>query len=104
MDITTTQTDDTSIVKIEGDLLISGVAQAKQKIVAAFAAGDNVLLDLSNLRECDTAGIQLLLMARASARSQNKNMRLTAESKSVQSTLERVGLPPDIFEYQYAGS
>ena len=100
MEITTTQAQGTSIVKIEGDLLIGCVAQAKPTIVAAFAASDRVLLDLSNLAECDTAGIQLLLMARASARSQRKSLSVTAHSKSFQSTLERIGIPADVFEYR----
>ncbi|MGA7713054.1 MAG: STAS domain-containing protein [Rhizomicrobium sp.] len=103
MDITNTQVEDTSIVKIEGDLLIGCVAQAKPKIVAALAAGDKVLLDLGNLGECDTAGIQLLLMARASARSQSKSLFVTANSTSFLTTLERVGIPADVFEYRNAG-
>ena len=100
MEITTTQAEGTSIVKIDGDLLIGCVAQAKPKIVAAFAASDKVLLDLSGLRECDTAGIQLLLMARASARFQAKNLSVTVHSKSFQPILERLGLPADTFEYR----
>ena len=104
MNITNSQSEGTSIVKIEGDLVIGCVGQAKPEIVAAFASGDKVLLDLGNLKECDTAGIQLLLMARASARSQNKSLSVTAYSASFQSTLERVGIPVDLFEHQDLGS
>ena len=72
MEITTTQTDGTTILGISGDLRIATVADAKLQLVAALAACDEIQVDLSEVGQCDTAGIQLLLMACASARAKGK--------------------------------
>lgn len=72
MQITTTQADDVTVLRIGGDLRIAAVADAKAELVAMLATGRAIRVDLSELGECDTAGIQLLLMACASARATGK--------------------------------
>ena len=98
MKITTRRTDDGSTIKIEGDLVIAGVAEAKPEIVAALAGARDIRLDLSAINDCDTAGVQLLLMARASARLQGKRLATVARSASFVEAVERIGIPVGWFD------
>jgi anti-sigma B factor antagonist/stage II sporulation protein AA (anti-sigma F factor antagonist) len=98
MNITTNQENGKLVIKIEGDLLIAGVADAKPLITSALAAGQEILLDLSDVGECDTAGIQLLLMARASALAQGKRLVTSSQSASFRAAVERIGVPVGCFE------
>jgi anti-sigma B factor antagonist len=100
--ITTTQADGRSALRIEGDLRIASVADAKAEIVAAFAACGAVQLDLSELGQCDTAGIQLLLMASVSARASGKGFELIGHTALFRAALDRVGIPVECFEVQTA--
>lgn len=101
MTITTTQADGITTLKVEGDLLIGGVADAKSAIIAALAAGGDIHLDLSEIGNSDTAGLQLLLMARASARTQGKRFETTSSSPtSFRAAVERAGIPVACFECQ----
>ncbi|MDR3435216.1 STAS domain-containing protein [Telmatospirillum sp.] len=98
MKITASQTDGVSSIKIEGDLVIGGVAEAKPELVAVLAQGGDVFLDLSEVGGCDTAGIQLLLMARISAKSRGGKISVIAQSPSFRTALERVGISARCFE------
>jgi anti-anti-sigma regulatory factor len=98
MKITTSQTDGATVIKIEGDLLIAGVADAKPAIVSALAAADETRLDLGGIEECDTAGVQLLLMVRASLLARGKPFVTTAQSASFQAAVQRVGVPGGCFD------
>ena len=97
MKITCTELDAAAIVKVEGDLLIDSVAEAKPQLIAAMAASKDIRLDLGGIRACDTAGLQLLLLARGSARARDARIRVTARSPSFDTAAERVGIPFDAF-------
>ena len=92
MKVTTTQHDGRSTVNIQGDLLISTVGGLKAPLLAALGTGKAVELDLSAVRGCDTAGVQLLLMVRASARAKGTAFAIGATSASVQSASLQSGV------------
>jgi anti-anti-sigma regulatory factor len=98
MPITTTHAEGLATITVEGGLLIGGVADGKPAIVAALAAAGEILLDLDGIDGCDTAGIQLLLMIRASARIQGKRLTTTPLSGAFQTALARRGIPLSCFE------
>ena len=98
MKISASQTNGQSAIKVEGDLLITDVVEAKPKIVAAMAASSQIQLDLGELGQCDTAGIQLLLMACVSARAQGKRIAVIAQSAAFRAAIERIGIPVGYFE------
>ena len=100
MKITTSHVDGTSTIKISGDLVISGVAEAKPAIIAAMADAREIQLDLADIGDCDTAGIQLLLMARTSARAQGRPVTATIQSASFRAALQRLGIPAGCFDSQ----
>jgi len=98
MQITTTQAGGKTTIRIDGQLSIADVALAKADLVAALTSECEIELDLGEIGECDTAGIQLLLMVRASARSQGRKLATPRQSAAFQASLERVGIPTGLFE------
>ncbi len=98
MKITTTHVDGKSVLKIEGELRIATVADAKPEFVAPLAASGNVQVDLSGLGQCDTAGIQLLLMACASARANGKRFMTLGHTAAFRAALDRAGIPVEFLE------
>jgi anti-sigma B factor antagonist len=80
-----------SELALEGDLTIHHAAELKERLQAALAAGTRCL-DLRDVGECDSAGVQLLLAARRSARSQGHTLTLAPVSEPVREVLQRCGL------------
>ncbi len=104
MKITTTQARGQTVIRLEGDLLIRSVAEVKPEILAALSLEGDILLDLREVGECDTAGIQLFLMARASVVAQGRRLAISVCSVAFQRTAERVGIPLGCFEFQDGAS
>jgi anti-sigma B factor antagonist len=100
MRITVTEADGMSVVRFEGDLRIASVADAKPELVAVLASRGGIQFDLSALGECDTAGIQLLLMACTSARAKGKRCITLSHTAAFRTALDRVGIPVECFELQ----
>jgi anti-sigma B factor antagonist len=102
MRIEVTQADGRSVLRIAGDLRIGCVADAKPELVAALATGSEIELDLSALGECDTAGIQLLLMACTSARVNGRRCVTIGHTAAFRAALDRIGIQAEYFEFQTA--
>jgi anti-anti-sigma factor len=74
-------------LRIEGEMTIYSAAALAQRIAAAVAAATGeVRLDLSQVTDIDTAGLQLLLMARKLARPHG-GLALSDSSRRVQALL-----------------
>jgi anti-anti-sigma regulatory factor len=102
MQIKVTQTDGRSVVMIAGDLRIGSVANAKPDLVAVLAIGTAIQLDLAKLGECDTAGLQLLLMACASARAKGQGFATIGHTDAFRTALDRAGIPVQCLECAHA--
>jgi len=76
---------------LQGELTIAQANQLHEQLREALAAG-RCHLDLSAVQECDSAGIQLLIATRHSARAQGLPLTLAAASPAVQASLQRYGL------------
>lgn len=72
-----------ALLFIEGDLTIRRVQEMKDVILARLAQTSALELDLAGVTEIDTAGVQLLLMARRAAQASGKQLRLAAHSRAV---------------------
>ena len=87
--------------KIKGDMTISTVAGMRAAMIEAFAGADAYLLDLSGVHECDTAGISLLLAARASAVAVGKEFAVVgSEAPSITAVAGRIGVPLSLIGFQ----
>lgn len=82
-----------AMLRLAGEVTIYQAAQLKQDLLAALdGCGSGLALDLAQVTELDTAGLQLLLAARETARARRQALRLEAPSAAVLEVLELVGL------------
>ncbi|MGF6400268.1 anti-sigma B factor antagonist [Pseudomonas frederiksbergensis] len=68
---------------IEGELNIYTAAEWKTRLDDLIAQGEDLELDLGRVQELDTAGLQLLIMAKKEANLRNRQLRLANHSPAV---------------------
>jgi anti-anti-sigma factor len=52
------------VIHVRGEMTIYGAAALKDSLFAALDGGSDIVIDLAEVSEVDTTGIQLLMMAR----------------------------------------
>ena len=72
---------------IEGELTISTAAEHRQRLLAALPGSPGLRLDLSGVEELDTAGLQVLLLARREADRLNLTVEFGDPSRAVEAVL-----------------
>ncbi|WP_153110960.1 STAS domain-containing protein [Propionivibrio limicola] len=79
---------------ILGDFTIFAAADLKPKIIEAINQGetDEVVIDLADVSEIDSAGLQLMVMAMREGAAQSKNVRFTRHSEPVLNLIDLFGL------------
>ena len=82
----------TTMLRIEGEMTIYRAAELKQILLAPLDKAANVEVDLSMVSELDTAGVQLLLLAKNTAQSVGSGLQLTAHSPAVLDVLQLLNL------------
>jgi anti-sigma B factor antagonist len=70
-------------LRLEPELTIYGAAQLKQTLLDALVARDPLTLDLADVCEVDSAGVQLLLAALRHAAAAGVPLLLAAHSAAV---------------------
>lgn len=93
MTITKENQDDGALVTVEGALSIYEAAALHQRLLEGFRNdAAEVVLDLSRVDECDTAGVQLLCSARRTATRSGKPLRIHGSSEAVTEAILALGL------------
>lgn len=88
MEITSTVKDgNTSRVRIKGDLNIYNALAAKEQLAGALAGAENIELDLSNVTEFDSSGLQLLVLACKETERKGHRFVLTDRSEPVETVI-----------------
>ena len=70
------------------DLTIYNAMAQKEQLISALQSSDALELDLSHVGEMDTAGLQILLLAKREAGLQHKDLSIIAHSPVVRQTLD----------------
>lgn len=70
------------------DLTIYNAMAQKEQLISALQSSESLELDLSHVGEIDTAGLQLLLLAKREAGLQNKELSIIAHNPVVRQTLD----------------
>lgn len=73
---------------ITEDLTIYHAMEQKQQLMTALEGADALELDLSHVAEIDTAGLQLLMLAKREAGRLDKQLAIVAHSPSVRQTID----------------
>ncbi|CAK0773756.1 hypothetical protein CCP2SC5_600022 [Azospirillaceae bacterium] len=82
----------TEVLKIQGALTVRVVEKLKAQIISATQSCHVLTLDLEDVEECDTAGLQLLFTATRHALQDGKTIRIGPCSAVLHTTAEKLGL------------
>ncbi len=74
-------------LRLEGDLTIYQAAELKRRLMEFVARAEAPGLDLAEVTDMDTAGLQLLLLARRAAAADAKPLQLLGASPAVMEVL-----------------
>jgi anti-sigma B factor antagonist len=77
---------------IEGELTINRAAELKPVLLDAVAKESVVEVDLSQVSEFDTAGLQILMLAKRAAVAAKRELRLVRHSPAVVDVLQLLDL------------
>ena len=81
-------TDGASRLMIDGDMLIYNALEIKEQLVNAVRNTQTLELDLSHVAEMDTAGFQLLVLAKKESVRLEKVLKITAHSDAVRELID----------------
>ena len=68
---------------LAGELTIYHAADVKQQVLAALRASPVLELNLAGVTELDTAGLQVLMLAKLTAQAEQRELRLVQHSPAV---------------------
>jgi anti-sigma B factor antagonist len=77
---------------IDGEMTIYRAAELKNLLMEKIARHQEIEVDLSGVSEIDTAGLQLLVLAKREAASQRKQLRFDRHSRAVMDMLDLADL------------
>lgn len=76
------------LLSLSGDLTIYHALEQKQLMLDALATTTELELNLSQVGEIDTAGLQLLILLKKEAQKAGKRVRIVAHSQPVSSVID----------------
>jgi anti-anti-sigma factor len=79
-------------VRAVGDMTIYAAADLKPALLDVLGQGDDIEIDLSEVGELDTSGVQLLMLAKREAAAAGKALTLSRHSPAVLEVFELLGL------------
>ena len=75
-------------ISLTGEFSIFTAAAIRERILAGFGNADEIEVDLAQVTEIDSAGVQLMVAAKQEAALQHKSLRFTGHSPAVLETLD----------------
>lgn len=81
-------TDGATRLTVDGDLTIYHAAEIKQHLIDGICDARVLELDLSHVGEMDTAGFQLLALAKRESLDRDHTLRIVGHSPAVRDVIE----------------
>ncbi len=85
-------TDGVTRLAVDGDLTIYHAAEIKQHLIDGVRGNGVLELDLSHVGEIDTAGLQLLALAKRESAKQAHELHIVGHSLAVRAVIEFLNL------------
>jgi anti-anti-sigma factor len=85
---TQTTTDGATRLTVDGDLTIYHAGEIKQRLIDGIRCGPVLELDLTHVGEMDTAGFQLLALAKRESQQLGHALRIVGHSPAVLEVIE----------------
>lgn len=82
----------TSVLRIRGEMNIYRAAELKQTLLEPLEQPGALDVDLSGVTELDTAGVQILMLAKKTALAKGRELHLIAHSQPVLEVFELLNL------------
>jgi anti-anti-sigma factor len=84
--------DDVTRISLDGELTIYRAADLKVSVLEALRKTRVLEIDLSSVIELDTAGLQVLMLAKQTAAAEQRELRLLQHSPAVVEIIEMLDL------------
>lgn len=84
--------DDVTRISLDGEMTIYRAADLKVTVLEALRKTRVLEIDLSAVTELDTAGLQVLMLAKQSAAAEQRELRLVQHSPAVVEIFEMLDL------------
>jgi anti-anti-sigma regulatory factor len=81
-------------IKIEGSLSIYEVSKLRDELIKCFETPKGIVLELSGITDCDTAGVQLLCAAQKTASRIGRKFSIEKATVPVFDALNNAGIHP----------
>lgn len=82
----------TTPLRIEGEMTIYRAAELKQALLDALQPGAVLELDLSGVTDIDSAGLQLLMLTKTTAKASGGDLKFASRSPVVLEVIELLNL------------
>ncbi len=86
-----------TVLKLTGEITVYEVDDLRNELLDYLGNNDNPVFDLSELGECDTAGIQVLYSAKKTVIDQEKKFTVSGMSDAFRNSMDRIGLDGEDF-------
>jgi len=83
-------------MSVTEDLTIYHALEQKQQLLDALFGADELELDLMQVGEIDTAGLQLLILLKKEAQRTGKRLSIVAHSQSVRAVIDFCNLAAEL--------
>ena len=80
------------VLRIEGEMTIYRAEELKKTLIGSLQGAARLEVDLSAVTDIDTAGLQLLMLAKSTAKKMQGELRLTGHSPAVLDVFELLNL------------
>ncbi|MBI5826639.1 MAG: STAS domain-containing protein [Deltaproteobacteria bacterium] len=80
------------MVRIEGEMTIYNAFDIKRGLGQCLGSAGEIRIDLSQVIEMDTSGVQLLLLAKREARRLKRGLKIVSHSQATRSVYELYNL------------
>ena len=84
------------LLSLTEDLTIYHALEQKSTLLATLASTDDLELDLMQVSEIDTAGLQLLILLKKEAQRAGKTVSIVAHSQSVRAVIDFCNLAAEL--------
>ena len=92
LEMTTAKAGDTCRIQLVGEATIYDAAELKERLVVELDRSLQLDLDLAQVHEIDTAGLQVLLLLQRECEQHSKTLHLVQPSQAVQNLISLFGL------------
>ena len=92
------------VIELAGELTVQAATELKQALTTHLTRSRGMVLDLSGVSEIDTAGLQLLLLAKREAAASGMPFGLIAPSSAVLEILALARLDTDLEDASSPGA